>query len=320
VIELTFSTVDLTRTRFAFSALGESIASVAVLRAPARHALHLPWIEQVRRRVAGLDLAALSALIPAHGYMPDFLTPPPSTPLPAFAEEVEVFARTSPEQVRHDLALAFPDGLPDVLRPLHDDPPAELARLAELLTVYWDLALAEHWPRLRALCEADVLYRAGQIAAAGAQRLFSDLHPEVSWRDDTLRIDKQHDERVELAGCGLLFVPSAFSWPNVYVIMDQPWQPTLIYPPRGVATLWAPGRCEGPEALAALVGPTRAAVLADLDAPRSTTELAGRLAISPASASAHLGVLRAAGLTTGTRHGRRVLYRRTTLGDQLTEG
>jgi hypothetical protein len=180
--------------------------------------------------------------------------------------------------------------------------------------------LAEHWPRLRALCEADVGYRAGQITAAGAQRLFADLHPAVTWEQDTLRIDKAYDERVELAGCGLLFVPSAVSWPDVYVTLDQPWQPTLTYPPRGVATLWAHGRCNGPEALAALVGPTRSAVLADLDAPRSTTELAARLPISPASASAHLSVLRDAGLITGTRQGRRVLYRRTTLGDQLVDG
>jgi hypothetical protein len=76
VIEFTFSTLDLTRTRFAFSALNEVIGSVSVLRAPARHALHLPWVEQARERVAGIDLTMLYALVPSQGYVPDFLTPP----------------------------------------------------------------------------------------------------------------------------------------------------------------------------------------------------------------------------------------------------
>ncbi|ANB08655.1 hypothetical protein SAM40697_4698 [Streptomyces ambofaciens] len=36
--------------------------------------------------------------------------------------------------------------------------------------------------------------------------------------------------------------------------------------------------------------------------------------------SAHLGVLREAGLLTARRHGRQVLYERTGLGDALTAG
>lgn len=317
MIELAFSTLDLTRTRFALSALHEAVSSVRVLRAPAEHALHLRWVEQARPRVAGLDLRLLDALVPARGYMADFLTPPPTTPLPGFADEVKALVATPADQVRHDLEWAFPDGVPDPVRPLVDHPAEGLARLGEQLTAYWNAALAPVWPRLRALCEGEVLYRANQLTAAGADRLFADLHPAVRWGPDTLCIDKQPDERVALRGDGLLFLPSAFVWPDVYVMFDQPWQPTLIYPPRGVATLWAPGRDTGPEAVAALLGSTRAAVLADLDAPRSTTELAGRLDVSPASASAHLTVLRAVGLATGARHGRRVLYRRTALGDEL---
>ena len=58
-------------------------------------------------------------------------------------------------------------------------------------------------------------------------------------------------------------------------------------------------------------------MLADLAAPRSTTELAERLQISPANASHHLTALRDAGLVTGRREGRAVLYVRTPLGDAL---
>jgi DNA-binding transcriptional ArsR family regulator len=58
-------------------------------------------------------------------------------------------------------------------------------------------------------------------------------------------------------------------------------------------------------------------VLADLGAARSTTEIAERLSLSPATASHHVTALRDAGLIAGRREGRAVLYSRTALGDQL---
>ena len=66
--------------------------------------------------------------------------------------------------------------------------------------------------------------------------------------------------------------------------------------------------------------PRGAAILAGLAAPRSATEVAGRLSISPAGASHHLTALRDAGLVTGRRQGRAVLYVRTPLGEALAEG
>lgn len=70
-------------------------------------------------------------------------------------------------------------------------------------------------------------------------------------------------------------------------------------------------------ALAALLGPTRAAVLALLAEPSSTGEVATALRLAPATASHHLTTLRDAGLVTGERDGRRLRYRRTGLGEQL---
>lgn len=90
-----------------------------------------------------------------------------------------------------------------------------------------------------------------------------------------------------------------------------------LYPARGIATLWEDAT-PAPDALARLLGATRAAVLVNLSAPRSTTELAERLSLSPATTSHHLGALRDAGLVTGRREGRAVLYVRTPLGDALT--
>jgi DNA-binding transcriptional ArsR family regulator len=84
-----------------------------------------------------------------------------------------------------------------------------------------------------------------------------------------------------------------------------------------VATLWEQETAVTPEGLAGVLGRTRAALLADLAAPRSTTELARRHGITPGGTSQHLGALRRAGLVTGRRDGRSVLYVRTPLGDGL---
>jgi DNA-binding transcriptional ArsR family regulator len=90
----------------------------------------------------------------------------------------------------------------------------------------------------------------------------------------------------------------------------------VIYAPRGVAELWAPEeRAAG--ALADLLGRRRAQILATLESPASTQELARRLAASPAGVSEHLGVLRRAGLVAGRRDGRAVRYARTRAGDAL---
>jgi DNA-binding transcriptional ArsR family regulator len=111
-------------------------------------------------------------------------------------------------------------------------------------------------------------------------------------------------------------MPSAFSATLLFVIDRDPWQPTLIYPARGIATLWEDA-VPAPDGLARLLGATRAAVLHDLGAPRSTGELARRLSLSPAGASHHVTALRDAGLLTARREGRAVLYVRTPLGDAL---
>ncbi|MFD0347021.1 hypothetical protein ACFQ0M_15190 [Kitasatospora aburaviensis] len=49
----TFSPQDLARTRFACSPLCEVALSVEVFKDPGRHGVHLPWVREARRRLAG---------------------------------------------------------------------------------------------------------------------------------------------------------------------------------------------------------------------------------------------------------------------------
>ena len=68
-----------------------------------------------------------------------------------------------------------------------------------------------------------------------------------------------------------------------------------------------------------LIGPSRATILGDLGVPRSTAELSLRHGLTRATVSHHLGVLHRAGLLVRRRHGRQVLYRRSSRGDDLLD-
>lgn len=84
MIEWRLEAQDVAQIRFAFSPLWEAVLSSIVLRRPDSHALHLPWVRIARDRLTGLDLTLLFALVPVSGITADFLSPPPSTPLPDF--------------------------------------------------------------------------------------------------------------------------------------------------------------------------------------------------------------------------------------------
>jgi DNA-binding transcriptional ArsR family regulator len=112
-------------------------------------------------------------------------------------------------------------------------------------------------------------------------------------------------------------MPSAYTWPAVAAIVDEPWQPTIVYPARGIADLWQHA-APPPDALARLLGRTRALLLAGLDRPASTATLAALHGLSPSGTSKHLTAMRDAGLITGTRHGHEIRYARTRLGTELS--
>ena len=319
MVRFVFSVEDLVRTRFAISPMWELVRSLVVLRDPSYAALHVPWLRSLSGRLDGKALAGAIALLPPRGYTPDFLTPPPAGPLGGIADDLAALRATRADHIRSELEL-FRSQHPEsgaVVEPWLAHPRREVRRLADLLERYWADAVEPVWPRVRAFLDADVAYRSRQLAEGGPGLLFSGLHGLVTWSEDHLEVSvPAHQATIALDGRGLVLMPSAFSATRPRVIDRPPWQPTLIYPARGIATLWEDA-APAPDGLARLLGASRAAVLADLSAPRSTTELAGRLSLSAATTSHHLGALRDAGLVTGRREGRAVLYVRTPLGDAL---
>ncbi|WP_028066945.1 ArsR/SmtB family transcription factor [Solirubrobacter soli] len=318
MVRFVFAVEDLVRTRFAISPMWELVRSLVVLRDPAHAALHVPWLRTLDGRVDGAALAGAIALLPPQGYTPDLLTPPPAGPLGSIEDDLHALRATRESVIRSELSL-FASQHPRVdVSAWLADPVGEVSRLADLLARYWADAVLPVWPRVRAFLDADLAYRARQLASGGPALLFSELHGLVDWSEGALRVSvPEHSATVALDGRGLVLMPSAFAATRVHVIDRPPWQPTLIYPARGIATLWEDAVVAS-DGLARLLGATRASVLMNLPAPRSTTELAERLSLSAATTSHHLAALRDAGLVVGRREGRAVLYVRTPLGDALT--
>jgi DNA-binding transcriptional ArsR family regulator len=317
MVRYEFGLSDLARLRFAISPMWELVISLRALRDPSEAAMHLPWVRSVRERLRGLDLLPLLGLVPPQGYIPDFLTPPPNTPLASFEDELDAIRATPTARVRNEVGLRLEDGMPAELgEPFLRQPRPALARLADSLAAYWEVALEPHWPRVRALLEADLLYRSRRLTEGGPAALFADLGPAIHWRDEGLEVEMAYSTTLALSGRGLLLVPTVFP-ARPFAIASSYWQPTVMYPARGVALLWESGQPAPADALASVLGRGRAAVLLALDAPRSTAELARRLEITPGGASQHLASLKAAGLVTSNRHGRSVLYARSPLADEL---
>jgi DNA-binding transcriptional ArsR family regulator len=300
---------------------------------PRRHTLYLPWLRAVRRELDGLDMSLLLSLVgPPRGAdrflsaasqaLPDFLTPVPDRFVARLDEELER-ARATPTALarRQLLATHAPDPVPArlaaVTRPGARPVRALVKQICDELERYHEAALASTWPDMRLVLEADTTYRARQLAVGGARQLFSDMHPNLRWHDGVLYIDEMISEHtVAGEGRGLLLMPSIFATkPVPPMLPDEP--PSLSYPSRGIATLWAPPPPRPTAALASLIGPARAQLIDMLAEPLPTIELARRLKVTPSAVSQHLKVLHDTGLVTRARDGRQVLYRRTALGEEL---
>ena len=207
-------------------------------------------------------------------------------------------------------------------RLLLGDPDQVLQLLTGLIRAAWTTLIEPVWPQVRALLEADVAFQSRRLAEGGLDRLFAELHPMLRWQDNVLTRVRGEDDHRDLDGEGLVLMPSAFKWQEVVVIVDPPWQPTVVYPVRGLGTLWSSWSsrssrsesADGTVALARLIGRTRAALLTGLDSPASTQLLAHRYALAPGTVSEHLTILRDAGFVVGERHRHEIRYRRTELG------
>lgn len=314
---------DLLAVRFAVSPLWETQAAVQAFADERGHSYHEPWLLLVQARAVRLDLTPLLAVLPRRGYVPDFLTPPPLTSRPGFAAQLTQIRATEPAQVSRELAqcreTVDDERYRRVLTSLLTDPERAREQLAGRLHDAWASLVAPFWIRIRTLLDRDIEERSRVLAQHGLRRVLDELHPKIRWTTSGLSLADRDGRTVKAGERGFLLMPSAYLWPHVAAITEEPWLPTVIYPATGIAGLWQPPAV-APGALGRLLGRTRAFVLTALDQPLSTTALAAMTELSPAGVSRHLLALRDAGLVCAARSGHEVRYRRTELGSALLRG
>jgi len=289
------------------------------------------------------ELALLEALIPAdHDYAPDFLTPPPARPVETIEEQARIIARTSADDIerqldislqgrpiRDDVVALFGDKdtylrwrrpAPDALTQVMDEGPEAVAgAAAKALQLFFELAIAPDWHRTTAVLEDDVRRKSDLVASRGAVAMLNDLGRGMVWDGNGIVLERPYDVTVDWADDGVLMIPASTHVGPVQFTVECPRRPTVVYRPNGIGRLWqrdaeAPGR-----ALAELLGDTRAVLLAELGEHQSTHDLSTRLPWTAPTISYHLQVLLRAGLITRTRRGRRVVYRRTAVGNSLLD-
>ncbi|MFI2201762.1 DUF5937 family protein [Streptomyces sp. NPDC020192] len=321
---LHFGDEDFLRCRFAISPIWETQEAVRTLKRTDRHGYHAPWLRRIREAAAGLDLGRLWLLMPRRGHSPDWLGPPPLGPAATFEEEIAAVRASDPEAAREDTALSLAC-TPGALQSPHGrawlaDPARMIAELADAMEEAWQVLIEPDWLRLRALLEADVAFHSRRLAEVGLGTLLPELDPRLSWDGRTLTLALHLEYARDLAGQGLVLMPSVFSWPDVITGFEPPWQPTLVYPARGLAGLWTDPGERTTESLVRLLGRNRAEILSALAEPATTSALAHRLGLAPSSVSSHLTILRDAGLLMSRRYGHQVLYERTPLGVALAAG
>ncbi|WP_405063974.1 winged helix-turn-helix domain-containing protein [Kribbella sp. NBC_01505] len=300
---------DLEEVRFALSPAAETVLSLRALRDPGRFPLQLPWVRAVQPLLSDLDWTVLGQLVNDTMGSPDFLTPRPTSPLTQFADELELIAAVDQDTFTRQLT-AVNGELDQDLTP---------ARVATALSDYWQTVMAPYWNRMRTILSADITYRGHILTQQGTAAMLNELGPAISYHQGLLKVDKVSEQsRTEsVDGRGLVLQPTLFG-PHAVIPYDPGAEPFLGYPPRGQANLWTVVDPPTPQDLAQLIGTARARILQLLTHPRTTTDVAAELQVTPSAVSQHLQLLRRTGLVEAQRAGKQVLYRPTELAQLLT--
>ncbi|MEV0953820.1 DUF5937 family protein [Promicromonospora sp. NPDC050249] len=332
-VEFRLGSSDISAVRFGISPGHELVHAVRTILRPQSAPLHWGWFRSVRAGVHGNVQAGVQGKPPTEafrlmavisgvdGYMPDFLTATPSGDMTP-EEEAERLREVPDERLRFDLekmVLRSTGARQQEIRDLIAAPDHARKVIVEAWQEVWDTLLAPVWPQMLRLLRADIGVRARRSSDAGLAEMASTLHSTVTWADEMVRVQmRKHEEVVDCGGTGLVLVPSVMmSTGGCAVLTERPAQPTIFYPAHGVSETWHRDGADALAALSALLGPTRARLVLELQQPLSTSECAALTELAVSTASHHLTVLRDAGLIDSRRNGVRVLHTRTPLGEAL---
>jgi DNA-binding transcriptional ArsR family regulator len=277
----------------------------------------IPWLADWHRAVVPrlpASSGVVLALSPPTGPAFDFEVPPAHS-----LDDAMEWILTRPRSVLAAYAEDFMDtrSMPVPVRAIADGHVDALQEVSAGMRSLHAVAIEPYRHQIDLVRDADVAARSQQSAARGLAAAINGLHPPLRLHGMTLEMDRPYDYTARSGGRGLIFVPSPWLLDEVRVQWTDD-QPTLIAYPALVPLVTGrpPG---GPSSLGRLLGETRARLMAALAGDRApgTMALAAEIRVSPATASEHLAVLRAARLVVTDRSRGGATHRLTAAGRQL---
>lgn len=303
---------QLATVRFAPSPGFETLRAVRYLLHPARAPrLHQAMLDRLHQRVPGTALHVLAAVVPARGFIPDFLGQPAHDAPDAW---LTAAATTATSTVAAEVAEALHTTRVTPPVAWSEDSTAARDQLVDAIAEVWTSGMRSEWDRIEPVLRADIATRSRQWSRSGIADVLNGLHPRVEW--DGTAIIRHDSPWAVTTRCthGLVLSPSVLVWPRM-AIADPPSGTAAIYYPALNAS--TPPDDTTRTALAALLGASRAAVLRHLATPARSIDISRALNLSPATVSHHVTILRDAGLILTSREGTEAWHAHTPLGAHL---
>ena len=304
----------LTDLRFAANPLSELALSTMIVRYPERHPFHEAWYRDTAAGRAEVGEGRILAVINERKDIPDLLLRPAAVRATTFEQELRRVAALPAARWREDLEYVWPAGLPAELGASDDD---VRRRACEILAAYWDACMARYWRGFKTVLDADVTYRAHELATLGPAAAVHGVEEKavIEGQDVVLRMRGEYSGTWDAARGPLTLLPTLVKWSHN--VPNRPCADLVIsYRARGRGRIGHHDPDAAP-ALAGVLGRTRTRLLLSLDEPASSTAIALFMGVTTSAANQHLRALAAAGLLDTARFGRYVLYSRSTIAEEL---
>lgn len=316
-----FTRLDLARTQLADGPdpMWETVNSLQALQGRYGQAELRQWRSQTAQDLRGSGLAGpvrhkLFTLVPHAAYFPDLVTPLEG----ALGIDVGIEAMLSTPRTR--IAMEIDRLRPDRaararLADLRAGRASDLTAWGGLVRSYYRSTVDRIGDQIAAAVDRDLAVRRAAIHTGGVDGLLASYEPLMRWRYPVLELLSHPSGRdVHLQGRGVRLIPSYFCRTHPLTVYDGSLPQVVVYPVRHTTDA---GAVDGTQALARLLGETRASVLISIHQGCGTVLLARRVGISAPAVSHHVSVLRDAGLVTSSRTGTTVRHTRSRLGDAL---
>ncbi|WP_167003326.1 winged helix-turn-helix domain-containing protein [Mumia sp. ZJ430] len=320
MLRIHFSELDLARTRLADAPdpMWEVASSLHRLQTGHGRRAHGRWHADVMRTLRGTSLGRavrtlLLPLFPRARYFPDFLTPGEGAA--GLDAALEAILAAPERRVADEIARL------DTRRRGHSPLRAltgleNRRHLTTTLRAYHQAVIEPVAGQMQDVFDSERSVRIRHSLDGGVDGLLCGLGPSLQWRPPVLQVlDHVDDRDVYLDGRGLHLVPSYFCWQRPVTLSDPALPQVLVYPLLRTAADHVAAHPE--QALEALIGGSRASVLAACMAGATNGEIARRAGVSAGTVSYHTRTLREAGLISSRRDAETVLHTVTQLGVEL---